>query len=166
MPRPRVPPADRQRAPKACVTCKVSKKRCDANLPCALCVRKGRAESCTYPDVDEKGRSSRSRSPRTSPQPPRGRGVLGPDTFTRASRLRERELESESVTRESSPQCSQRPTMLLSSRGEQGSLHLITSHNLLNVSSCFKVKLTTDCYRQSTLGMLLLSLFCSSYRRR
>ncbi|CZR61900.1 related to nitrate assimilation regulatory protein nirA [Phialocephala subalpina] len=119
MPRPRVRPADRQRAPKACVTCKVSKKRCDANLPCALCVRKGRAESCTYPDVDEKGRSSRSRSPRTSPQPPRGRGVLGPDTFTRASELRERELESESVTRESSPQCSQRPTMLLSSRGEQ-----------------------------------------------
>ncbi|KUJ17598.1 uncharacterized protein LY89DRAFT_707093 [Mollisia scopiformis] len=103
MPRPRVRPADRQRAPKACITCNTSKKRCDANLPCSLCVKKGRAASCTYPDAVRQRR--RSRSPRV--------------IDTQHSRLRERESESVVETRESSLQCSQQPTMLLSSRGEQ-----------------------------------------------
>lgn len=49
MPRPRVHPDKRARAAKACVPCKNSKKRCDADLPCSLCVTKGRSVLCQYP---------------------------------------------------------------------------------------------------------------------
>jgi hypothetical protein len=48
MPRPKVKPQDRRRASKACDACKASKKRCDARLPCLLCVKKGVGSSCSY----------------------------------------------------------------------------------------------------------------------
>lgn len=48
MPRPRVRPEDRQRAAKACLPCKSSKKRCDAQQPCSNCVRRRAASSCSY----------------------------------------------------------------------------------------------------------------------
>ncbi|KIW17522.1 hypothetical protein PV08_04716 [Exophiala spinifera] len=48
MPRPKVRPEDRQRAVKACIPCKSSKKRCDAQQPCSNCVRKRAAETCEY----------------------------------------------------------------------------------------------------------------------
>lgn len=50
MPRPKVRPEDRQRAAKACLPCKFSKKRCDAQLPCAHCTRRNNASACTYED--------------------------------------------------------------------------------------------------------------------
>ncbi|KAJ9617811.1 uncharacterized protein PV06_06239 [Exophiala oligosperma] len=48
MPRPKVRPEDRQRAVKACIPCKASKKRCDAQQPCSNCVRKKAEETCEY----------------------------------------------------------------------------------------------------------------------
>lgn len=63
MPRPRVHPDKRARAARACVPCKSSKKRCDANLPCLSCVTKGRTDSCRYP----------LSSPLSSPSPRRQR---------------------------------------------------------------------------------------------
>lgn len=63
MPRPRVHPDKRARAARACVPCKSSKKRCDANLPCLSCVTKGRTDSCRYPPS----------SPLSSPSPRRQR---------------------------------------------------------------------------------------------
>lgn len=49
MPRPRVRPEQRQRSSKACNSCRASKIRCDAQLPCASCIRRDRPGSCTYP---------------------------------------------------------------------------------------------------------------------
>lgn len=48
MPRPKVKPQDRQRSVRACDACKASKKRCDANQPCRLCLKKGTQDTCTY----------------------------------------------------------------------------------------------------------------------
>ncbi|KAF2638507.1 hypothetical protein P280DRAFT_455537 [Massarina eburnea CBS 473.64] len=48
MPRPKVKPQDRRRAVKACLSCKVSKVRCNAQSPCNVCVRRGRENSCVY----------------------------------------------------------------------------------------------------------------------
>lgn len=48
MPRPKVKPQDRQRSVRACDACKASKKRCDANQPCRLCLKKGAQDTCTY----------------------------------------------------------------------------------------------------------------------
>lgn len=56
MPRPRVRPEERQRAAKACLPCKSSKKRCDAQQPCSNCVRRRAMSSCIYAD------SSRTRN--------------------------------------------------------------------------------------------------------
>lgn len=49
MPRPRVRPEQRQRSSKACNSCRASKIRCDAQLPCASCIRRDRPGTCTYP---------------------------------------------------------------------------------------------------------------------
>jgi len=134
MPRPKVRPADRQRAAKACTFCKASKKRCDANLPCLLCVQKGRAASCTYPDSSsirrwEVGRSPRvQQSPNVRPETSSTQGSLASPRRPVEQVLQQSDFqtlgpstrESLAETRESSPQCTQRPTMLLSSRGEHG----------------------------------------------
>lgn len=48
MPRRRIRPEDRQRAIKACIPCKTSKKRCDSRLPCATCVKRDCEFSCVY----------------------------------------------------------------------------------------------------------------------
>lgn len=56
MPRPKVRPEDRQRTYKACLLCKSSKIRCDSESPCASCVKRGRASSCVYSDVDRRRR--------------------------------------------------------------------------------------------------------------
>jgi len=39
----------RNRPTLSCVQCRQAKAKCDRQNPCALCVRKGRAEQCTYP---------------------------------------------------------------------------------------------------------------------
>lgn len=61
MPRPKVKPQDRQRSVRACDACKASKKRCDANQPCRLCLKKGTQNTCTYTPT---ARDKRSRPPR------------------------------------------------------------------------------------------------------
>ncbi|KAH0842483.1 putative Fungal specific transcription factor [Fonsecaea pedrosoi] len=48
MPRPKVRPEDRQRSAKACLPCKASKKRCNAQQPCSNCVRRRTPSSCRY----------------------------------------------------------------------------------------------------------------------
>lgn len=62
MPRPKVKPQDRQRSARACDTCKASKKRCDANQPCRLCVKKGTQDTCTYTPTRRERRSRHSQS--------------------------------------------------------------------------------------------------------
>ncbi|KAG8170321.1 hypothetical protein KVR01_001066 [Diaporthe batatas] len=62
MPRPKVKPQDRQRSAKACDACKASKKRCDANQPCRLCVKKGTQDTCTFTPTARDRRSHRSGS--------------------------------------------------------------------------------------------------------
>jgi hypothetical protein len=42
-------PAKRNRPILSCVQCRQAKSKCDRQSPCALCIRKGRAEQCTYP---------------------------------------------------------------------------------------------------------------------
>ncbi|KAL4973095.1 hypothetical protein BDW66DRAFT_168867 [Aspergillus desertorum] len=46
MPRPKVLPANRVRAPEACLACRASKKRCTGTFPCSKCIRNGRADTC------------------------------------------------------------------------------------------------------------------------
>ncbi|KAL4806803.1 hypothetical protein BDV18DRAFT_159972 [Aspergillus unguis] len=46
MPRPKVLPANRLRAPEACLACRASKKRCSGTFPCPKCIRNGRADTC------------------------------------------------------------------------------------------------------------------------
>lgn len=59
MPRPKVKPQDRQRSAKACDPCKASKKRCDANQPCRLCLKKGTQDTCTFTPTARDRRHSR-----------------------------------------------------------------------------------------------------------
>lgn len=62
MPRPKVKPQDRQRSARACDACKASKKRCDANQPCRLCLKKGTQDSCTFTPTPRDRRCRRTRS--------------------------------------------------------------------------------------------------------
>ncbi|KAF5240693.1 hypothetical protein FAUST_4219 [Fusarium austroamericanum] len=48
MPRAKVLPENRVRAHKACNLCKASKIRCDSNIPCHNCVKRGRESDCIY----------------------------------------------------------------------------------------------------------------------
>ncbi|KAH6672650.1 putative fungal-specific transcription factor [Plectosphaerella plurivora] len=47
MPRPKLLPSQRQRAAEACNLCREAKRRCSGTTPCAHCVRRGTASSCT-----------------------------------------------------------------------------------------------------------------------
>ncbi|OKL55458.1 hypothetical protein UA08_09281 [Talaromyces atroroseus] len=62
MPRPKVRPEDRLRAPRACLACKASKIRCDAQRPCASCVRRKHPDACVYSGVDGRRRRTFSRA--------------------------------------------------------------------------------------------------------
>jgi type IV secretory pathway VirB10-like protein len=71
MPRPKVRPEDRQRAVKACLPCKASKKRCDAQQPCSNCVRKKSASTCEYAESPVRPRGVHVHAAATtSAQPP------------------------------------------------------------------------------------------------
>ncbi|PYH99799.1 hypothetical protein BO71DRAFT_342138 [Aspergillus ellipticus CBS 707.79] len=48
MPRPRVRPENRKRCAKACVQCRMSKKRCNSIHPCQKCTAKGEAALCVF----------------------------------------------------------------------------------------------------------------------
>ncbi|KAH9209786.1 hypothetical protein DL95DRAFT_343897 [Leptodontidium sp. 2 PMI_412] len=56
MPRPRIRIEDRQRAVKACIPCKSSKKRCDSKTPCSPCVRRSSEQACVYTEGRQKKR--------------------------------------------------------------------------------------------------------------
>lgn len=64
MPRPKVKPEDRQRCVLACIPCKRLKIKCNAQTPCATCIKRGRQEGCVYQDFTERktnhGRRRRS----------------------------------------------------------------------------------------------------------
>lgn len=62
MPRPKVKPQDRQRSARACDSCKASKKRCDANQPCRLCIKKGTQDKCTFTPTPRDRRTRHTRS--------------------------------------------------------------------------------------------------------
>lgn len=56
MPRPKIRIEDRQRAIKACIPCKSSKKRCDSKVPCGPCVRRTCESACIYTEGRQKKR--------------------------------------------------------------------------------------------------------------
>lgn len=144
MPRPKVKPQDRQRSVRACDTCKASKKRCDANQPCRLCLKKGTQDSCTYTPTarDRRTRYSRSDTSYTT-----RRSVTAVDgtedlstnlasilTGTSAQRPRpqfgeptraaedDADSETENIpeSRDSVEGSTQKPVMLSSSSGDKG----------------------------------------------
>lgn len=65
MPRPKVRKEDRRRTLRACDLCKAAKIRCDSNVPCQACVKRGRTSSCVYPE----------NAPNVGPQSSRGIGL-------------------------------------------------------------------------------------------
>ncbi|KAK7550099.1 putative C6 transcription factor [Phyllosticta citricarpa] len=60
MPRPKVLPENRQRAPQACLPCKSSKKRCDSQWPCASCVKRDCPGACVYQQSRKRRRTEAS----------------------------------------------------------------------------------------------------------
>ena len=56
MPRPKIGIEDRQRAVKACIPCKSSKKRCDSKVPCGPCIRRTSESACIYTEGRQKKR--------------------------------------------------------------------------------------------------------------
>ena len=128
MPRPRVRPEDRQRAPKACEPCKIAKKRCDSATPCGSCVKKGTVPSCTYAiSRGRRGRgSSRWQEGRCSN--PAVSHLCSLELHTNAESSRSQgDVEPSACTPSGlqTPQSSkiatiQSPLMLLSSSGENG----------------------------------------------
>lgn len=73
MPRPKVLPEDRQRTYKACLVCKASKIRCDSELPCSSCVKRGRESSCVYSDTARRRRTRTAPPQAQQQQPPQTR---------------------------------------------------------------------------------------------
>ena len=60
MTRPKLHPHNRKRVAEACNFCRASKKRCSGTVPCAICVRRGIAESCVLALRPRRFRGSRS----------------------------------------------------------------------------------------------------------
>lgn len=60
MPRPKVAPENRRRIQRACETCRTSKRRCDGNLPCQVCQRRGLSASCVYAPLETQRMASTS----------------------------------------------------------------------------------------------------------
>lgn len=140
MPRPKVKPQDRQRSARACDACKASKKRCDANQPCRLCLKKGAQDSCTYTPTprDKRSRQSRSESRASSftavsgslstglgssqPQTQPGRrpsAPVGPRAYTSDEDV-DSETDDIEDAKDSVEKRAQRSVMLDSSNGDKG----------------------------------------------
>ena len=58
MPRPRVPPSQRQRASEACNFCREAKKRCSGSAPCTHCLRRGIGHSCFISNQSRRHRNA------------------------------------------------------------------------------------------------------------
>lgn len=78
MPRPKVDPRARQRVAKACLNCKSSKQKCDGQIPCSLCTRRGREASCTFGDTGSKTARSENISQRATGSVTSSRHVVSP----------------------------------------------------------------------------------------
>jgi hypothetical protein len=61
MPRPRVKDEDRRRVSRACDNCKRRKEKCDGQLPCNLCKRRGCEPECVYSDTPSRVLQPKSR---------------------------------------------------------------------------------------------------------
>lgn len=137
MPRRKVQPQDRQRSARACDACKASKKRCDANQPCRLCVKKGTHASCAFTPTtrDRRSRASTAAAPgRLTPSLPAGRGAArsGPPEVEVAEKARqggsdgeEEDVDTDAEEYGDSTEASQvgkeqGPVMLDSSTGDRG----------------------------------------------
>lgn len=125
MPRPKVHPSNRIRAPEACARCKSTKKRCSFIFPCFNCTRAGVGGSCSASSKDRGGRYTthtrhtglRTRTtPRGSPTPALRREQYGGVQSTYSGDAGQVELpESQLKTH---------PRMLRSLQGEKGALSL------------------------------------------
>ncbi|RDW70516.1 Zn(II)2Cys6 transcription factor [Aspergillus mulundensis] len=114
MPRPKVLPANRLRAPEACLACRASKKRCSGSFPCTKCIRNGRADTCvpfrrsnsvsaprqndayrvTSPDAGRRARNTSSINAASLPQLlPALNGTSGAPHKTHSRMLRNRQGE-------------------------------------------------------------------------
>lgn len=176
MPRPKVKPQDRQRSARACDACKASKKRCDANQPCRLCVKKGTQDTCTFTPTprDRRSRHARSASHATSlttaagnvstghipthPQTqsvPRPNGPLGPQVSAS-----DEDIDSESDDLEDSRdgigKRAQRPVMLDNSNGDKGTpflgfpLSLYLGHTYHHLFVMLTLCLFSLCWQHSS----------------
>lgn len=68
MPRPKVDPANRLRANMACLSCRISKRRCTGTFPCPSCIHRGLMASCGPSPRTDAGAQSRDAST-TGPAP-------------------------------------------------------------------------------------------------
>ena len=69
MPRPKVDPANRLRANMACLSCRISKRRCTGTFPCPTCIQRGLMASCGPCPRTGAGAQSRDASSTTVPAP-------------------------------------------------------------------------------------------------
>ncbi|KAH7310747.1 hypothetical protein B0I35DRAFT_397075 [Stachybotrys elegans] len=60
------PNLKRRRKPLSCEPCRHSKLRCDRQLPCATCLKRGWQDQCLYGETDAAGPSQRRRRTRNS----------------------------------------------------------------------------------------------------
>lgn len=125
MPRPKVLPANRLRAPEACLACRASKKRCSGTFPCSKCIRNGRADSCvpfrrsnttctsaprqtnnayrapTSPDAGRRSRNTSSAGLGSLPQLlPAMNGTSGAPHKTHSRMLRDRKGEQGTISQD------------------------------------------------------------------
>ncbi|KIX00330.1 uncharacterized protein Z518_10469 [Rhinocladiella mackenziei CBS 650.93] len=119
MPRPRVRPEDRQRAAKACLPCKASKKRCDAQQPCSNCVRRRSTSSCVYAGSmhvrPDDGRRKFINSSTHEPQSSHALSVEESDPSAGSPQYATARLHEPAAT----PQRLTRGRLLLNSKGEK-----------------------------------------------
>lgn len=69
MPRPKVPPDQRQRASEACKLCQEVKKRCSGVAPCSHCLRRGLGSSCVILNRPRRQRKSMAQNAARSADP-------------------------------------------------------------------------------------------------
>ena len=126
MPRPKVKPMDRQRSVRACVSCKRSKIRCDAEHPCAMCKRRGRAEECIYEPAQSRRASRVSQDASLKSPATEVDSVIQQSSTTSTKRLRIAEEPAE-PSNDGASQDEQiespRSRMLLSAKLHKGMSH-------------------------------------------
>ena len=160
MPRPRVRPEDRQRAAKACLPCKASKKRCDAQQPCSNCVRRRAGSSCVYTDATSARRVDTRHRPQLSFSQSGDSGRPSIDHSIPSAESPQYGTPDDTGEREQTSASETTPTprrltggrLLLNSKGEKGRKGTLVAHNrrqALNVNCSL--------YRRDSFAVLLAS---------